>query len=202
VITEERARELVAEISVSVDGIRDRLVELYDGRGWLALGYGTWADMCETEFGSVAVGRLLPREQRRELVGELTEAGMSTRAIGTALGVPDRTARRDAARGTSGPPASNVVGLDGKTYRPPSPEAERRAAERRAAEEIERGIRDTNVHVAEAVHLLAWQTPDTFLRDFYPRHQDTVATGMQLTRERCLAARTFLNRVLEREDLP
>ena len=115
-MTPERARELVDSIRVDVDGIRDRLLELYQGRGWLALGFGTWGELCEAEFGSVAVGRLLPRSERRELVQILTGGGMSTRAIGKAMGIHDSTVVRDRGAASAAPGA--VVGLDGKAYQP------------------------------------------------------------------------------------
>lgn len=206
-MTPDRARELVAQITVSVDGVRDRLVELYDGRGWLALGYATWGELCEVEFGSVAVGRLLPREKRRELVQELAAGGMSTGAIGPALGISRDTARRDRLNSPALDKAGGaVVGLDGKTYDVAKLRESQRAAAEHAAtldaeQEVERGIRDTNVHVAEAVHLLAWQTPDTFIRGFFPRHHEFLAPGMALTRDRCLAARAFLDRLLDEDTL-
>jgi hypothetical protein len=44
---------------------------------------------------------------------------MSSRAIGQAIGVPDRTIRNQV--GKVGPPEARVIGLDGKRYTPPAP---------------------------------------------------------------------------------
>jgi IS30 family transposase len=61
----------------------------------------------------------LEREQRREIVAEMRSAGMSTRAIGSALGVGNKTVARDieeADVSDDTPEPAKVVGLDGKTY--------------------------------------------------------------------------------------
>lgn len=109
-MTPEHARDLVAGIRVSVEGIQARLVELWEGRAWLALGHATWGDMCAAEFDSVAVGRLLPRDERRELVTHLADAGMSSREIGTGLGMSYKTAQRDLG-GTNVPPTHTPSGI-------------------------------------------------------------------------------------------
>lgn len=204
-MTPDDARALVEQVRISADDIRDRLLALYVGRGWLALGYGSWADMCETEFDSVAVGRLLPREQRRELVNDLTAGGMSTRAIGGALGIDPMTASRDRAAGVANDTPARVIGLDGKTYTPPTPEerAHRAAWDKKARDQAEReaGIRDANRSVAEAVHLLGKLDARTWMRAFYPHHDTYVGEGVRVTRDRLTAARQFIDQLLERPDL-
>ena len=50
-----------------------------------------------------------------EVVGELRAAGMSTRAIGDAVGVDPQTVLNDLGRVENSTPVA-VVGLDGKTY--------------------------------------------------------------------------------------
>jgi hypothetical protein len=69
------------------------LVEAYQRRAWAALGYSTWDAYTDAELGQVRLR--LPREDRREVVASMTEAGMSTRAIGSALGVSREQVRRD-----------------------------------------------------------------------------------------------------------
>jgi len=96
-VTVERARQLVEQVRLSVDGIRERLVELHTGRAWLALGYAEWAEMCRREFDDAAVGRLLPRDQRRTLVVELAQAGVSVADTAAALGIGRATVSRDRA---------------------------------------------------------------------------------------------------------
>ena len=73
----------------------ERNVKAFQGRAWVALGYESWDSYCDAEFDG---GRLqLPREQRREVVASLAEAGMSTRAIAAATGMSHMTAARDLA---------------------------------------------------------------------------------------------------------
>lgn len=127
----ERARELVDMIRAGVSVVRDALIEAFEGRAWVALGYADWQSLCDAEFG---VRVQLPREQRRELVGELREAGLSTRAIGSALDVAPSTVREDLGTGGRNRPPERVTGTDGKSYQPES-DARKRAAEAAALAE-------------------------------------------------------------------
>lgn len=111
-LTKSEARELVGEVKASADALRVAVHRLWSGRGWQALGHATWDDLCAKEF-SVKIS--LPREDRREVVSELTGGGMSARAIGSALGVSEATVRNDRGAQDCAPVA--VVGTDGKTYR-------------------------------------------------------------------------------------
>jgi transposase-like protein len=131
--TPDEARAIVDRIKASVGAIHQDIVDLWEGQGWLALGYSSWDDLCDVEF---AVRLALPREQRRELVADLTEKGMTTRAIAPAVGVDQSTVARqvmqmhhltkdgspEAADGAtsavkpSSEPPQTVTGLDGKTY--------------------------------------------------------------------------------------
>lgn len=111
----ERARALVDQVREAVVAARAAIVELHDGRAWEPLGYGSWDELCEAEFGL----RLhLSAGERPALVADLTDAGLGVRAIGSALGVGIATVSRDNAarvpKGTRGP----TLGLDGKHYRP------------------------------------------------------------------------------------
>lgn len=45
-----RARELVTQIKAGVENVRKLLLELYEGQGWIALGYDTWRECVATEF--------------------------------------------------------------------------------------------------------------------------------------------------------
>lgn len=60
--------------------------------------------------------RHLTPEQRRFLVQELTEDGMSTRAIASVLGVNQSTIVRDQRSGDANASPDKVQGQDGKTY--------------------------------------------------------------------------------------
>lgn len=59
----------------------------------------------------------VPRPERAAVVGTMREAGMSTRAIGSAIGVDDRTVRRElTGSGAAYAAPATTTGRDGKTY--------------------------------------------------------------------------------------
>lgn len=94
-----RLRDAAGSFSTAVDDLQVAVVEAYEGRAWLALGIGSWGEYVEQRVPELAAMRL-PIETRQAVVGYLTtEAQMSTRAIGAALGVSDFTARQDIAAG-------------------------------------------------------------------------------------------------------
>ena len=67
------------------------VVRAFRGRIWIALAYDSWAEWCECELD----GLKLPVPQRREVVSELADAGMSNRAIADALNVTPTTVGTD-----------------------------------------------------------------------------------------------------------
>lgn len=120
----ERAAQLFAELRAYKDeGERRRIpeviAEIHRDRLWLALHYATWDDACDALMGGWRVQ--IPREDRREIVAELRDEGLSTRAIGAAIGVSEGTVRNDLAGAQDYAPDADptpVTGLDGKTYTP------------------------------------------------------------------------------------
>lgn len=120
-LTAEQARALTDRIRGSLAVAYDGLVDAWQGRADLALGYSSWDAYCAGEF---AEGRMvrLDREQRREIVSTMRGAGMSSRAIASATGLSQPTVARDVRAGeSSDSPAAPVTGMDGKTYQPPAP---------------------------------------------------------------------------------
>lgn len=107
------ARERVDRVKAAVESGRQDLVALWRGRAWIALGYETWDALCDVEFG---VRMALPRDERREIVSGLRREGMSTRAIGSALGVDQKTVVRDLSTeaDASDDLPDTVTGLDGR----------------------------------------------------------------------------------------
>lgn len=93
----------------------DAIAEAYERRDWVALGHASWDVYCEKEFGEQRLK--LTRDQREQAVLAFRGAGMSTRAIGAALGVDNKTVRNDLAGAEYSAPAE-VRGSDGKTYAP------------------------------------------------------------------------------------
>lgn len=113
----DEAKRCVNRVKSGVERIWDDLVVLYQGRAWSVLGYQSWDALCDAEFGGTRIA--LPRHQRQEVVCDLRESGMSTRAIASAVGVSAMQVSRDLAdstvtKVTVDVPAS-ITGLDGRT---------------------------------------------------------------------------------------
>jgi hypothetical protein len=69
------------------------VIAAYASRDHVALGYETWDAYLDGEYGEHRVR--LPRDQRREIVAGMSAAGMSSRAIGAAVGSSYATVQRD-----------------------------------------------------------------------------------------------------------
>lgn len=112
-LTVIEARDRIARVKASVDTIREDLLALWSGQAWKSLGYESWDALCDAEF---EVRLALPITQRREVVADLTEAGMSSRAIAGALGVDQKTVVNDRQSGEELSSPATVTGTDGKQY--------------------------------------------------------------------------------------
>jgi hypothetical protein len=89
------------------------VITAYAAQDWNALGYDTWDAYLDGEFGEHRVK--LPRDQRREIVAGMSAAGMSSRAIGAAVGVDHKTVVNDRiATGEFSPVPETVLSLDGR----------------------------------------------------------------------------------------
>lgn len=111
------ARSLTDRISSSMGDLMMLVARAHAGRVWLALGYESWADYIKGEFAHAPLS--LPREERKAVSILLRGQGMSTRAIGPALGVSHETVNEDLSVVRNLTPNSEpvqVTGLDGKTY--------------------------------------------------------------------------------------
>lgn len=126
-MTPAQAREWAQRMRTSVGDLVALYLDGWTRRADLALGYSSWEAMCRAEFREHGDALLvLPRGKRKEAVGQMSKAGMSTRAIGAALGVSKSQVAADLGEVSSSghvppeentPPApDNVVGLDGKRY--------------------------------------------------------------------------------------
>lgn len=133
------AERITARIADKLDGIADNLEQVMPMIGealtrqaWKALEYASPTAYVSERFSS-ALQRLTP-EVRRPIVGELSAAGMSTRAIAPIVGVTHKTVVKDMQVVPEVPPASpaepetehglpttdRIVGMDGKTYQRPA----------------------------------------------------------------------------------
>lgn len=120
---EADARELTEQIAEGLADVHSLIVQAWEGRAWEALGYETWDGWIDANFRGLQLRP--PREQRKEVVQSMREAGMSVRAISHATDLGVGTIHRATAGVPNGTPAesSNVVGLDGKSYTLPEPKA-------------------------------------------------------------------------------
>ena len=99
-LSRDDAERLTEGIRIALDrtarGMADlaaRVSEAYQRRADLALGYESWAEYAETEFGEQT--QQLAAPIRRELVGYLSAEGMSVRAIAPAVSAGKSTVHDD-----------------------------------------------------------------------------------------------------------
>lgn len=112
----DEAKQRVERVKSGVERIWDDLVVLYQGRAWQVLGYQSWDALCDAEFGGTRIA--LPRQQRQAVVCDLRDAGMSTRAIASAVGVAVGTVASDlqaTVQNRTVDPPLTITGLDGRT---------------------------------------------------------------------------------------
>jgi hypothetical protein len=112
-MTALQATALTRDIVAGVEYVWDMVVQAYNGRADIALGYESWDAYCATEFATAKLR--IPVEKRAEKVASLRAAGMSTRAIAAATGDSQTTVRRDLAT-LSAPPTTRTTGLDGRSH--------------------------------------------------------------------------------------
>ncbi len=112
-LTAEAAEALTAEIvDILTNGYRKvvpLVIRAFRGRAWNALGFTSWDEYCKETFAGPRMLRLSD-EQLTELCVEFADAGMSTRAIGSAAGIGHATAARKLNASKRKP--ADVIGLD------------------------------------------------------------------------------------------
>lgn len=88
----DAARRRADRIRTAAEELWDTIAVAYQQRDWLALGYASWDEYCQQEFGSLRIR--IPREERAEIVASLRDSGLSLRAIEAATGLSTATSRR------------------------------------------------------------------------------------------------------------
>lgn len=116
-VTVRRKLRDVRELLVEA---RQLLGELYDGRAWVTLGLPSWDALCKQELPELE--QLLTIDQKRALVVDLRQRGMSLRAAAAPAGVSVGSAK--AWTDAAGVELATVTSLDGRT-RPATGGAER-----------------------------------------------------------------------------
>lgn len=94
---------------------QDALIEAAEKRDWATLGYKDWDTYCEKEFSERRLK--LNRDDRERAVLAFRHAGMSVRAIASAMGLPPSSVG-DVVKQVSelGHLPAEITGTDGKTY--------------------------------------------------------------------------------------
>lgn len=118
-VNADQARRITDRIKIAVEGTWDLIREAYESRVWAVLGYRNWDDYCVREFGASRIR--LPREDRQEVVASLRESGLSIRAIASATGIDEKTVGKDLRSTVGASHSSEVIGSNGKHYRPTAP---------------------------------------------------------------------------------
>ena len=94
----ERIRLTAITVRDGVEKLQSLLDEAKTGHVHVALGYQSWPAYIADVMGEEPLR--LSRDDRREIVNYLTGEGMSTRAIGSVLGVGNKTVARDLLAGS------------------------------------------------------------------------------------------------------
>jgi hypothetical protein len=105
-LSADKARALTDQIKAGMERIWDLVSRAYCGRAWAALGYESWDDYLDGEFGSVRLQ--LPREDRTEVVSSMRASGMSIRAIASGTGLSRGTVQRQLSGVPNGTPEDDL----------------------------------------------------------------------------------------------
>ena len=97
----ERIRLMAMTVGDNITKLKSLVAEAKESKVHVALGYPSWTAYLADVLGDTPMR--LEREVRQALVAELSEQGMSTRAIAPIVGVGMTTVKRDIAGGPNGP---------------------------------------------------------------------------------------------------
>lgn len=89
----DEAHAITAAIRTGIANLWELIKAAYRGHVWSVLGYDSWDEYCDGEFGTSRLR--LPREERNEVVCSLRDAGMSLREIASATGLGKSTIGRE-----------------------------------------------------------------------------------------------------------
>jgi len=93
VITEADVRRSVDTARSSLRSAAEEIVWQIEHEAWRVLGYPDWDAMREAEYGGAAF--MVPRQERRELVARLRDAGLTQQQIADTAGVAQTTVSAD-----------------------------------------------------------------------------------------------------------
>lgn len=112
---DEQIQKLADQAAQHLDYLFDLLTEAQAGQIHQALGFPSWTAYLADRLKPIT--KALDSEDRRALVMQLYESGMSVRVIAEAVGTSKSTVQRQVSQaGTGDHSATSTVGLDGKSY--------------------------------------------------------------------------------------
>lgn len=204
----ERLTERIRLTATSFMETRDKLARLIreaqEGEAHKALGIASWTEYVSQVFSDTPLMRL-SRVERKELVSELADEGMSTRAIAPIVGASHMSVARDLGSPvtTVTPDAEprQITGRDGKTYTRPAPEpvtvdhdtgeiVEERKPKRRPLPDQ---YRDAILDLAKAADRLAALSAD----DRFTTNRPTLAAIYRSDLDRTIATITETAHILQ-----
>ena len=107
IVTPDDVRESIRRAAWSLERAAKEIVWQVEREAWRTLGYSSWNEMREAEYGGAAV--MVPREMRPSLVTQLRSAGLTQQETADTLGVTDRTVKRDEQERDKCPPRRRPI---------------------------------------------------------------------------------------------
>jgi hypothetical protein len=190
VLDANQARAITDRIKTGLDVLGELVRQAFTQGAWHVLGYLSWDEYVRRELGTSYLR--VPSEERAEILPSLKEAGMSNRQIASALGIGEKTVRRELTANSQNNAANAAVSCeepempifdvdaaaeelieahaiidsDGEPYHPPAPKPEPWTdEEKKLREQLETG--ETVVVSLRGQHarLISWAES----RDLYVR---------------------------------
>lgn len=170
----ERIRIMAMTVSENFDKLKALVAEARESDVHTALGYPSWTAYITDVLSATPL--VLERDMRRELVAELAEQGMSSRAIAPIVGVSDRQVRNDMQVGTDFPPDdSGMLQPDGEATAPVETPIPPGAVVNNITGEVVEGPVTTEHTITEKTKTVIGLDGKTYTQK--PREPKPVATG-------------------------
>lgn len=111
----EESEAITAQLRQALENTQELIIEAFQKKVWLSLGYGSWNDYVTGEFAGLELNP--PKEERVSVIASYHQAGMSSRAISAVTGLSKGTIGRELKKAKEENLVADdvaVAGLDGK----------------------------------------------------------------------------------------
>lgn len=111
----EESEAITAQLHQALENTQELIIEAFQKKVWLSLGYGSWNDYVTGEFAGLELNP--PKEERVSVIASYHQAGMSSRAISAVTGLSKGTIGRELKKAKEENLVADdvaVAGLDGK----------------------------------------------------------------------------------------